>query len=130
MIAWVTDARDLSKEAGLLDVCDSHIGQILSFSPLSPDGLWPCAEVCEVLEMIPGQAIESGFCTGKYNQRGVVCRGRGGKQEWDLAKNYRTYLEIIRIKWPRTASVLEKIAYSYECQAIEWDKRAEREEYD
>ncbi len=43
--AWVLEVRRLAEETGLLSFCDSQIGQILSYSPQSPDGSWPCIEV-------------------------------------------------------------------------------------
>jgi len=127
---WITESRKLAEEVGLLRVCDSRIGEILSYSPESPDGIWPCTEVRDVLEEIQSESVENGIQIGKYNQRGVVRRGKGGKQEWDLSQKYRAYAEKVRIKWPRTAIVLEGLANTYEREAKEWDKRAEWEEYE
>jgi len=127
---WVLEVRRLAREAGLLGDCDSQIGKILSYSPQSPDGSWPCVEVRDLLEEVKSPSIENGFQVGKYNQRGVIYRGKGGKQEWDLAQRYRTYAEKIRMKWPRTAIILEGLASSYEHEAKEWDKRSEWGEYD
>ena len=83
----------------------------------------------DVLEEVQSRTIENGFRIGKYNQRGVICRGKGGKQEWELVQRYRGYAEKVRMKWPRTAIVLEEIATTYENEAEDWDKRAEWEEY-
>ena len=127
---WITESRKLAKEAGLLSVCDSRIGEILSYSPESPDGTWPCVEVRDVLEEIQSQSIENGFHIGTYNQRGDIWRGKSGKQEWDLVQKYRAYAEKVRMKWPRTATILEGLANNYEQEAKEWDKRAEWEKYD
>ncbi len=88
---WITESRKLAKEAGLLSVCDSRIGEILSYSPESPDGTWPCVEVRDVLEEIQSQSIENGFYIGTYNQRGAIWRGKSGKQEWDLVQKNRGY---------------------------------------
>jgi len=41
---WIIQARNLAKEADRLKVCDIQIGQILSYSPPSPDGSWPCLD--------------------------------------------------------------------------------------
>jgi hypothetical protein len=127
---WITESRRLAEEVGLLDVCDERVGEILAYSPESPDGTWPCVEVRDVLEEIRSESIENGIQIGKYNQRGVVGRGKGGEQEWDLSQKYRAYAEKVRVKWPRTATVLEGLANTYERQAKEWDKRAEWGEYD
>jgi hypothetical protein len=127
---WITESRKLAEEAGRLHVCDERIGEILSYSPESPDGTWPCVEVRDVLEGIQSESIEHGIQIGKYNQRGVVCRGKGGKQEWNISQKYRAYAEKVRIKWPRSAIVLEGLANTYEREAKDWDKSAEWEEYD
>ena len=127
---WITESRKLAKEAGLLSVCDSRIGEILSYSPESPDGTWPCIEVRDILEEVQSESIGNGIQVGKYNQRGVICRGKGGKQEWDLSQRYRAYAEKVKMKWPRTAIILEGLANTYEREAKEWDKRTEWEEYD
>lgn len=128
--AWVKESRELAKEADILDVCDSRIGEILSLSPESPDGTWPCVEVRDVLEEIQSESIESGFRVGKYNQRGVVFRGKDGKQEWNISRKYKNYADIVRAKWPYTATILDDLASTYEHEAKDWDKRAKWEEYD
>jgi hypothetical protein len=119
---WVTQARKLAQDVGRLKVCDIQIGQILSYAPTSPDGSWPCVELCDVIEEIMSSGLEHGYQVGKYNQRGIVCRGEGGKQEWDLVKQYRELAEKVRNGWPRTASVLDALAKDYENEAREWDE--------
>jgi len=128
--AWVLRTRELAKEAGRLRVCDVRIGQILSYSPPSADGSWPCVEVRDVIEEVRSAKLENGLRIGKCNQRGVVWRGEGGKQEWDLAKEYRVLADKVRSGWPRTASVLDGLAKDYEAEAREWDEQAKRDEYE
>ncbi len=128
--SWVLKARELAKDAKRLRVCDSQIGQILSYSPQLPDGTWPCEEVRDIIEEIQSFGIENGLRIGKCNQRGVIMRGKGGKQEWDLAKEYRALADQVRTSWPRTAGILDSLAKGYEGEAREWDKQAEWEEYE
>jgi hypothetical protein len=120
----------LAKEAGLLDVCQSRIGEILSYSPVSPDGSWPCVEARNLIEEIKSPRLERGLGIGKYNQRGAFFRGKGGEQEWELAKKFRGLAEQVRNGWPRTASILDGLADGYEAQAKEWDEQAKRAEYE
>jgi len=127
--AWVLRARELAKEAGRLPVCDVHIGQILSYSPPSADGSWPSVEVRDVIEEVQSAKLENGFRIGKCNQRGAVWRGEGGKQEWNLAKEYRALADKVRHGWPRTASTLDGLAKDYEAEARDWDEQAKRDEY-
>ena len=127
---WVLKVRKLAQEVGRLRVCDSQIGQILSYATSSPDGSWPCLEVRDLIEELQSPVLENGFRVGKYNQRGVICRGEGGKQEWDLVKRYRELSEKVRNKWPRTAGILDGLAKGYEKEARQWDEQAKRDEYD
>jgi hypothetical protein len=127
---WVTDARKLAEEVKLLRVCDSQIGQILSYAPSSPDGSWPGVEVRDVIEEVQSSRLDNGLRIGRYNQRGVVCRGSGGEQEWELAKQYRALGEQVRAQWPRTAAILDDLAKGYEGEARQWDEEAKRKEYE
>jgi len=126
---WVQKVRKLAQDAGRLLVCDSQIGQILSYAPPSSDGSWPCVEVRNLIEEIQSPKLENGFQIGKYNQRGVVRRGKGGGHEWALAKKYRELAEKVRTMWPRTASILDGLARGYEKEARQWDEQAKRDEY-
>jgi len=127
---WVRESRRLAQEVGRLQVCDSKIGQILSHSPKSPDGSWPCQEVRDVIEEVQSPRLENGLRIGKYNQRGAFFRGKGGKQEWDLAKEYKTFADQVRVGWPRTAAVLDGLAKGYEAEARHWDEQAQWEQYE
>jgi len=123
-------ARKLAQDAGQLLVCDSQIGQILSYAPPSSDGSWPCVEVRNLIDEIQSPELENGFQIGKYNQRGVIRRGEGGKQEWDLVKHYRELAEKVRNRWPRTAGILDDLAKGYENEARQWDEQAKRDEFE
>jgi hypothetical protein len=127
---WVVKSRELAGQIGRLAVCDSQIGQLLSHSPESPDGTWPCRETREVLEEVQSPEMERGLCIGKLNQRGVICRAKGGQQEWELAAEFRAYAEKIRTQWPRSAGVLEMLVRHYEDEARSWDEQAKWDEYE
>ena len=128
--SWVLKARELAQDAGRLKVCDIQIGQILSYAPNSPDGTWPCEEVRDLVEEVQSPRMENGLRIGKYNQRGVISRGKGGKKEWDLAEKYRALAEKVRAGWPRTAAVLDSLAKGYEDEARDWDEQAKWDEYE
>jgi hypothetical protein len=127
---WVIGARKLAEEAKQLRVCDSQIGQVLSYAPSSPDGSWPCVEVRNLIEEIQSPGLESGLRVGRYNQRGAFFRDTGGKQEWELAKKYHAIADQVRTQWPRTAAILDGMARGYEEEAKHWDEEAKREEFE
>ena len=120
---WVTEVRRLCKEYGRATIGDQQIGQLLSRAPSEKDGPWPCRPVCEVLETIASQDIAAGFEIGVYNARGARSRSldEGGKQEWELSARYRAWAEQLVFDYPYVASILERIAKSY-------DRDAERED--
>lgn len=60
--------------------------------------------------------------------RGVTSRSprEGGKQEPALAEKYRGWSKATAFDWPRTSSILENLAKSYEEDARSQDESAER----
>jgi len=127
---WITRSRTLAQEVGRLGVCDGRIGQILSYAPPSADGSWPCVEVRDLIEEIQSARLERAIVIGTCNQRGVVRRGEGGRQEWDLVNKFRALADKVRNGWPRTARVLDDLAEHYAFTARHWDEQAKRDEYE
>jgi hypothetical protein len=72
--------------------------------------------------------LETGIYIGIYNRQGVTSRGMldGGEQERELEKRYRKFSEAMRIEYPRTSAVLERIAKSYEGAAKRFDDEVEK----
>jgi len=124
---WVAEARRLCTASGRLEICDIKIGEQLSSAPSEPDGSWPCEAVRDIFETTTTGEIIRGFNVGVFNQRGVTSRGPndGGEQQHDLVKKYCAYAEKSRIRWPRTALALRRIADHYEIEARRQDERSE-----
>lgn len=129
--SWIDDARKLAQKRGRRGIGDHEIGKVLSCAPPDDDGLWPAAAVRAAIEAIASSDLEAGFINGVYNKRGATWRSltEGGEQERGLAKNYRDWASKTRIKWPRTSSVLDRIAATYEEEARWHDQRAERTDW-
>ncbi|HEY2292829.1 MAG TPA: hypothetical protein VGM86_19175 [Thermoanaerobaculia bacterium] len=125
---WIYEARDLLGTAHRLEVGDIHIGSVLASSPPAPNGIWPCVEVRDVLEVLQSAEVESGLQMRIHNDRGVTMRGMldGGGQELELAAKYREQSEQLADQWPRTAAVLRGLAGSYEQEARHYEADAER----
>ena len=68
---WVNEARRLCAERGRAAIGDNFIGHLLAKSPDGEDGLWPCAPVRDLLELLGAgaQRIGNGFVIGKHNLR-------------------------------------------------------------
>lgn len=124
---WVQKARQLCAESGRGDVGDSHIGKLLAHAR-AEKGTWPPEAVCIIIDTTNSEALDDGFYVGICKKRGVVTKAafEGGRQERELANRFKHYSDSLSAKWPRTVSVLAKVAESYEYQAKMEDKDAER----
>jgi transcriptional regulator with XRE-family HTH domain len=129
--SWIKDAHQLAVRAERGAVGDQHIGQVLSFSKVGLDGVWPDIAVRDVIDAMRNVHIENGILTGVHNNRGFTCRGLldGGAPERNLALTYRKWANEVKLEWPRTSSLLERIARSFEEDARYHDEDAERTDW-
>lgn len=127
LIEWTKHAREKCEQEDLLPICDEEIGRILSHAPHGKDGIWPHEAVRDVIEEISSKEMERGIEIGIYNQRGIVAKslGEGGKQERELAEKYNQFADALKLKWPRTAAMLKRIAKKYVHYARMEDSRSE-----
>lgn len=125
--SWVFEARRLCQEQGLSKLGDSKIGELLSGCPADPDGLWPCAAIRDLLDLISSTSMANGFSLGKHNRRGVIGRGldEGGEQEREHRDRFFADAARIRTAHPFTSKVLRQMAESYEDLARYQDSEAE-----
>lgn len=129
LVEWVERAREQSKEANRLEICDDRIGHMLASSSIrengecsiGEDGAWPAEPAREVIDRIASDALDDGFRIGVYNARGAQWRGRGGGQERELAQKYRRWAGQISGRWPRTGTILRRITQGYEAEGRHWD---------
>ena len=129
--SWVKEAHQLAVRAERGAVGDRHIGQMLSFSKVGSDGVWPDVAVRDVIDEMRNVHIENGMLMGVHNYRGFTTRNLfdGGKQERSLAETYRRWSNDVKLEWPRTSTLLERIARSWEENARYHDEDAERTDW-
>lgn len=127
LTTWIDKARQLCKESGHLEICDTQIGEILAHAPKESDDSWPCIAVRDVIEAIDSQDVAEGFVIGTLNQRGVTVRmpTDGGNLERAEALKYATYAKSTETEWPVTASILRRLADIYDSRARDEDVDAE-----
>lgn len=125
--AWVRSARGKLAASGRAEPGDRMIGKLLSHAAQGNDGIWFHPAVREVIEEVASTELERGIEVGVYNSRGMVSRGlmEGGRQERQLADQYRACASAISDRWPRTAAMLRRIEASYRAEARSEDISAE-----
>jgi hypothetical protein len=127
LLDFVNKARTLCKEKGREIIGDQIIGQVLASSPTGKDGIWPCEEVRNVLDIVKSAELGRGFQIGKYNLRGVTTRSMddGGKQEYNIAEIFKKDAAALQFRWPFTAKILNSLAASYENHGKQEDNEVE-----
>ncbi len=126
---WISNVRKKAQHVGRQNYAESEIGKILAHAPADPeDGGWPHKTIRNILEKVEAEALEQGLIIERYNMRGATSRGlfEGGKQERDVANQYREWAAISRRMWPKTAAILETAARGYDEDAQREDLRAEQ----
>ena len=123
---WVEQARTLLSEVDRVVIGDRVIGKALAVSPPGPDGEWPSPEVCDLIERLQSDHIDTGLSIAIRNQRGVTSRAPsdGGDQERNLAEKYRQTSSRLSTS-PRTKAIFEGLAAGYEEEAAWHDRQAE-----
>lgn len=130
LLDWAREALQLSAEQHRKAIGEIEVAKVLARAPGAlDDGVWPCRAARELLETGLHGNLENGLFTAKLNLRGGTARaiGEGGKQERALAAGFRADAKKLRIRWGRTAGLLDQLAESYERSAEEKDAEAKAE---
>jgi transcriptional regulator with XRE-family HTH domain len=128
---WILEARELSAEAGRLGSGDFCIGKLMGSIRPRKEGQWPPTAIRNLIEKLKSEKFESGFRQALYNGRGVTTRGfsDGGSLERDLAALYRQHAADCRVRFPRTAKILESMAMSYDVEGKRHDEDVIRQQW-
>ena len=117
---WLSSIKAICTESGHLECALFHVGQVLIYTPPDPGGRWIHHSVASVLNDQEAQRLRDGFHTALYNSRGVFWVDPTGKQEKDLADQYRRKAEDIEnAGFHRFAATLRGLAREYEREADE-----------
>jgi transcriptional regulator with XRE-family HTH domain len=132
LATWVREAHRLAQQADREAVGDQYIGHALSCAKAAPDGAWPDLPVRSVIEEMNNRNIETGILIATHNKRGVTSRGLfdGGGQERGVAHRYHRWADALKLDWPRTSALLERVARSFEEDAQKHDEHAEHTDWE
>lgn len=114
---WAIKAQECAEHIGYTQSFFSCLGQLLSYAPIGEDGIFPHEIVRNYLEKNHNERLVNGFTIGKQNQRGVHTV-TGGMAEREIAQKYREDASAIRISYPYTAAILEKLADCYQQESL------------
>lgn len=125
---WIDSVKPQLDECYRTSIGMHVLGGVLYYSPKDPDGTWPGRVVRDFLEERRIQHIEDGFYFRVLNSRGVTSRSldEGGKQEEELASEYREIAVSFADEWPRVAKLFREISQAYETDARREEVGAER----
>ena len=128
---WITEARRACAVIGRRKVCDRQIGSVFAYAVAEADGIWPPPPVRDIVDTLHSAEIEDGVMMGLIRKRGPTWRAMndGGDQEREIAAQYRRFSQTLRIEWPQTAAMLERIAQFYENDARQHDQDVEKRDW-
>ncbi len=123
---WIAQARNALRAADRTDIGDQVIGHALVATPAGSDGEWPSRAVCDLIESLGSDSLDTGIRTALSRQRGATARRlyQGGEQERELAKRYVARAEQLA-GWPRAAAIFRDLAREYRQEADWHDNTAE-----
>lgn len=114
--SWISEAYEYASMLGIKKSFESCLGKLLSHSPIGSDGIFPHEIVRDFLEKNDSSSLVNSFIIGKRNQRGVHTVS-GGIAEERIANGYYADSKKIRISYPKTSAVLERLGDDYRREA-------------
>ena len=118
---WISEVRRITEESGHAKVAQNQIGQILSYAPPDPDGLWIHEAIAETLNLQDTEGMRSGFAIGLRNQRGAY-ELTHGQEERRLAGQNREKAEALDSKgYFQFAKTMREVAGYYNREAERYE---------
>lgn len=128
LTVWLDAVKKKCSETGHFKIALTMIGHVLIYVPADPDGLWIHCAAAAVLNARDAEEMRNGFRTALYNSRGGHWVDRTGREERELAAQFRTQAEAVEgAGYHRLATTLRELAETYEREA---EKVSSRTPYD
>lgn len=121
--AWIETTRNLCEESGHWTIAQQMIGHSLMYHPAGLEGILKHPAVAKCIDAPEHEHMRRGLTVEIFNSRGVY-GFTGGKEELELAKNYRSRADQYDLAtFTRIATSLRALAESYERDAERDSKR-------
>ena len=118
---WVDGFQNLLISQNQSRRIHHFLGRLFAHSPSGMDGLFPCEAVRKFIEDLDSPELESSYLGEVINMRGIYSFS-AGLNEKKLSIGYKDNANGLRVEWPCTARMYDRIAEYY----LE-DSKAERE---
>ena len=120
---WIKEAKRITEETGHIGVARHYIGQILTYAPADPGGLWIHKAVADILDERDADKIRSEFTLVLFNRRGMHTFTYG-REERELAKKNQEKAEALDAEgFTRFAAAMRKFAEQYTKEAEMEEKK-------
>ena len=127
---WIKEAKRITEETGHIGVARHYIGQILTYAPADPGGLWIHKVVADILDARDADKIRSEFTLTLFNRRGMHTFTYG-REERELAKQNQEKAEALDTEgFTRFATAMREFAEQYTKEARAEEKRDIYDEHD
>nr|WP_314091041.1 hypothetical protein [uncultured Campylobacter sp.] len=120
---WIKEAKRITEETGHIGVARHYIGQILTYAPADPGGLWIHKVVADILDARDADKIRSEFTLTLFNRRGMHTFTYG-REERELAKQNQEKAEALDTEgFTRFATAMREFAEQYTKEARAEEKK-------
>jgi hypothetical protein len=114
---WLSSVKRTTTETGHFAVAMSQVGNVLTYAPADPSGLWIHKIAAEALNAKDAAEMRAGFTIKLFNRRGAHGFTHG-HEEKEIARSLRNKADAVEKEtYHRLANSLRELAKSYEQDA-------------
>lgn len=114
--SWISEAYQYASMLGVKNSFEACLGKLLSHSPVGSDGIFPHEIIRDFLEKNDSSSLVNSFIMEKQNQRGIYTV-TGGIAEKKIANGYYEESKKVRVAYPKTSAILERLGDIYKREA-------------
>ncbi len=122
--SWVEEFKQLLANNNQKRLFTHFLGKLFPFSPPGEDGIIPCEAIRQIIEQYHDEELLSSYIITQENKRGFYTPD-AGKSEYEMAQNYKEIANKLRIKYPHTATIFDKLSQDYNLESKGQREKAE-----